>query len=126
MGLRIGLAAPHRPDRAVETFDALVRGEDSFEGREHLESFEALAVATPGEQRPEVTAFIDYYLAHARKLAAEVGYIALPEKVQTLVKDRWTRRASGSAFGGHGSQIAVSLEALYGGAASSAPASAVS
>ena len=56
VGLRIGLAAPHGPDRAVKTFDALVRGEDSLEGREHLESFEALPVATPGEQRPEVTA----------------------------------------------------------------------
>lgn len=88
-------------------------------------------VSTKAAQRPEVTAFIDYYLAQAPKLVKEVGYVALPEKVQALVKDRWTQRKTGSVFGGHGSQVAVTLEALLSGtapapasAAGSAPASA--
>ena len=85
-------------------------------------------VSKKAAERAEVSAFIDYYLAHAPGLVKEVGYVPLPDKVQALVTNRWTQRKLGSLFGGHGSQVAVTLEQLLTGtapvAASAAPASA--
>ncbi len=60
--------------------------------------------------RPEVQAFVDYYLTHAPKLVAEVGYIALPERAYPLAKQRVANKKTGSMFGGKGSQVGVSIE----------------
>lgn len=64
-------------------------------------------------ERPEVAEFIKFALAHAGKLAEEVGYVGLPEQVYELVSHRVERRITGSAFGAHGSQTGVKLEDLY-------------
>ena len=80
-------------------------------------------VSKKAAERPEVAAFIDFYLGHEAGLVQEVGYVPLPQKVMGLVKDRWSQRKTGSIFGGHGSQVAVTLESLLAGTAP-APASA--
>ena len=63
--------------------------------------------------RPEVAEFVKFYIENAGKLAEEVGYIGLPEKVYALVQERVERRITGSVFGAHGSQVGVKLEDLY-------------
>ena len=62
--------------------------------------------------RPEVDAFMQFYLRQAPRLVGEVGYIALPERAYQLVCQRFARRALGSIFGGSGSRVGVSMEAL--------------
>jgi phosphate transport system substrate-binding protein len=62
--------------------------------------------------RPEVDAFVAFYLEHAAKLVDEVGYIPLPERAYALAQRRFTNRVVGSIFGGSGSKVGVSVEAL--------------
>jgi phosphate transport system substrate-binding protein len=62
--------------------------------------------------RPEVAAFIDFYLRNAGTLAQEVGYIPLPPRAYQLAQGRVQKRVTGSIFGGGGSQVGVSIEAL--------------
>jgi phosphate transport system substrate-binding protein len=69
-------------------------------------------VSRKAVDRPEVAAFVDFYLDRAAGLVSEVGYVALPQAVGALVKKRWADRKTGSIFGGHGSQVAVTLESL--------------
>ncbi len=57
-------------------------------------------VSKKSADKPEVKAFVDYYLENAGKLATEVGYIALPDEVYTMVKKRFTDGVTGSAFAG--------------------------
>ncbi len=64
-------------------------------------------------ERPEVKAFVEFYIANAGKLAQEVGYVPLPEEMYALMKERLERRITGSAFGAHGSQVGVKLQDLY-------------
>jgi phosphate transport system substrate-binding protein len=70
-------------------------------------------VSVKALERPEVAEFVKFYIQNAGKLAEEVGYIGLPEKVYALVQERVERRITGSAFGAHGSQVGVKLEDLY-------------
>lgn len=70
-------------------------------------------VSVKALERPEVAEFIKFYIQNAGKLSEEVGYIPLPEKVYTLVMERFEKRIKGSAFGAHGSQVGVKLEDLY-------------
>jgi phosphate transport system substrate-binding protein len=68
-------------------------------------------VSTKALARPEVAAYLDFYLSDAgTALVKEVGYVALPAKVTELARARLAARKVGSAFTG-GSQIGVSLEA---------------
>ncbi len=70
-------------------------------------------VSTKAAERPEVQAFIRFYLdpTNAETLVPEVGYVPLPEKVYELALNRFEKRVTGSVFGG-GSQVGVSLEEL--------------
>lgn len=61
--------------------------------------------------RPEVEAFVNFYLENAGTLAAEVGYVALPDRAYELAKERVAKRVTGSVFSG-GSQVGVSIEEL--------------
>jgi phosphate transport system substrate-binding protein len=63
-------------------------------------------------EREIVSKYVTYYLANARKLAAEEGYIPLPEKAYELVEKRFAARTSGSVFGGEGSKVGVTIEQL--------------
>ncbi len=61
--------------------------------------------------RPEVQAFVQYYLQKAPVLVPEIGYLALTEREYGLVKARFDGRRAGSMFAG-GSQVGARLEAL--------------
>lgn len=63
-------------------------------------------------ERSEVDAFAKFYLDHATKLVSEVGYIPLPARVYELALKRLSGRVLGSVFGGSGSRVGVSVEAL--------------
>lgn len=62
--------------------------------------------------RPEVEAFVRFYLANAARLAREVGYIPLSQRAYELAQKRVDGRHTGSLFGGKGSQVGVKIEAL--------------
>jgi phosphate transport system substrate-binding protein len=70
-------------------------------------------VSVKALERPEVAEFVKFYIQNAGKLAEEVGYIGLPDKVYELMMQRVERRITGSVFGAHGSQVGVKLEDLY-------------
>ncbi len=61
--------------------------------------------------RPEVSAFIDFYIDNAAELATEVGYLAFPDTAYTLLRNRISRRVTGSQFTG-GSKVGVTIEEL--------------
>jgi phosphate transport system substrate-binding protein len=42
------------------------------------------------KERPELRAFVDYYLANTNALSAEVGYIAMPDDLLQAEVDEWT------------------------------------
>ncbi len=42
------------------------------------------------KERPELKAFVDYYLANTNALSAEVGYIAMPDDLLQAEVDEWT------------------------------------
>jgi phosphate transport system substrate-binding protein len=62
--------------------------------------------------RPELSAFVDFYLTNAMTLLREVGYIPLPEKAYTLAQERVEMRKVGSLFGGKGAQVGVRIDQL--------------
>lgn len=62
--------------------------------------------------QPEVSAFVSFYLTHAKELAEEVGYIPLPDSVYKLAMERFKSGTTGSLFASGGSQVGVSLESL--------------
>lgn len=48
--------------------------------------------------RPEVQAFVKFYLKNAPVLAKEVGYVPLPKKVYQIALERFEKRITGSVF----------------------------
>lgn len=50
--------------------------------------------------RPEVKAFVDFYLENVGKLAKEVKYLPLPDAAYLAVKERLAQRKKGTGFGG--------------------------
>lgn len=68
-------------------------------------------VSTRAVVRPEVKAFVDFYLAHAGGLVREVGYVPLPGGVYKLAQQRFAAKKTGSLFEG-GSEVGVTLEDL--------------
>lgn len=48
--------------------------------------------------RPEIKAFVDFYVKNAAYLAAEVGYVRLPERLYAAVTKRWTGLETGSLY----------------------------
>jgi phosphate transport system substrate-binding protein len=49
-------------------------------------------------ERPEVKAFVDFFIANAAALAGEVGYVRLPERLSTLVQQRWQALKTGTLY----------------------------
>ena len=68
--------------------------------------------STKALAKPHVAAFVKFYLAQAPKLVDAVGYIALPDKAYGWAQGRVDRGAVGSLFGGKGSQVGITIEAL--------------
>ncbi|MDP1570273.1 MAG: PstS family phosphate ABC transporter substrate-binding protein [Vicinamibacterales bacterium] len=69
-------------------------------------------VSEPALARPEVQAFMDFYVANAGELAAEVGYVDLGTEGYRLVGEHLASRRLGSAFEHGGSQVGLTLEQL--------------
>jgi len=55
-------------------------------------------VNTASAQRPEIKAFIEFYMAQAPQLAADVGYVALPQEAYSLALARFNSVMTGSVF----------------------------
>jgi phosphate transport system substrate-binding protein len=69
-------------------------------------------VRTQALDRPEVAAFVRFYLENAPRLVMQVGYIPLPAKAYALAQTRVEKRVTGSMFGGRGSRVGVRIEDL--------------
>lgn len=69
-------------------------------------------VSKSAVERPEVAAFVKYYLTSGPKLIEEVQYIPLPAKAYALAQQRVDARKTGSLFQGHGNQVGLRMEEL--------------
>ncbi len=67
-------------------------------------------VSTAAAERPEVQAFVRFYLENAPELVGEVGYVPLPDRVYELALERFENKVTGSAFAG--AEPGVSMEEL--------------
>ena len=47
------------------------------------------------KERPELKAFVDFYLENTNTLSAEVGYVALPDALLQAEKDEWAAAVGG-------------------------------
>ncbi len=63
-------------------------------------------------ERPEVAAFVSFYLERGPALAEEVGYVALPEQAYRLARERLEARRAGTSFAG--STVGVRVEDVMG------------
>ncbi len=64
-------------------------------------------ISTAAAQRPEIQAFVRFYLENAAELVAEVGYVPLPDRVYELALERFENRVTGSAFADAESGISI-------------------
>jgi phosphate transport system substrate-binding protein len=55
-------------------------------------------VNSKSAMRPEVQAFVAFYLKNAAELADEVGYVRLPDEIYKRATQRWGARKGGTAF----------------------------
>jgi len=55
-------------------------------------------VGLEAAKRPEVEAFVSFYIEHAGALAKDVGYVALPAQAYELARTRLQKRVTGSVF----------------------------
>ena len=69
-------------------------------------------VTTKAAARPEVQAFVRFYLTQAKNLVEQVGYVPLPDEVYELARERFEQGQTGSVFDGKGPQVGVRLEDL--------------
>jgi phosphate transport system substrate-binding protein len=69
-------------------------------------------IARRAAERPEVQAFVDYYLAQASALITEVGSVPLPTRAYALARARFDKRVAGSLFKGEGVKVGMTIEAL--------------
>lgn len=67
--------------------------------------------ATAAAFKPEVKAFVDYYLANAPTLVKEVKYVPLPSNEYAAVTAHWKSLKPGSGFGGV-AEVGVKVEEL--------------
>jgi phosphate transport system substrate-binding protein len=67
--------------------------------------------ATSGAFKPEVKAFINFYLENAPKLVKEVKYIPLPANEYAAVTKHWKELKAGTGFGGV-PEVGVKIEEL--------------
>ena len=69
-------------------------------------------VAKKSLEREVVQDFVKFYIEGAKKLSTEVGYVALPDRAYPMAQHRLDSRTYGSMFGGKGSQVGVTVDAL--------------
>jgi phosphate transport system substrate-binding protein len=59
--------------------------------------------------KPQVKAFVDFYLKHAGELASDVGYVKFPDKFYTKITSIWTAGTTGTIFSGKSGTVASIL-----------------
>ena len=65
-------------------------------------------------EKPEVAAFVDFYLKNTAELAAEVGFVRLPEAISAKVAANWSKRRTGTQFTTpEGETVTGSLTQIY-------------
>ena len=69
-------------------------------------------VALKSADRPEVKAFVESYFTQP-ELMREVGYVELTPQIYDLAKAHFAEKKLGTAFGSGGSQVGMTLEALF-------------
>ena len=69
-------------------------------------------VTMKAAMRPEVQAFVRFYLTQAKNLVGQVGYVPLPDQVYELARERFEQGQTGSVFEAKGPQVGVRLEDL--------------
>lgn len=62
-------------------------------------------------QRPEVVQFVEFYLAEGPKLAADVGFVPLPEEATQIALKHFQERRVGTVFGGV-PEVGVTIQEL--------------
>ncbi len=71
-------------------------------------------VSKASAAKPEVKAFVDFYLKNVGRLAGEVGYVKLPDAVYAKVGANWTAGRTGSQFiDAKGDHVTGSLAEFY-------------
>ncbi len=68
-------------------------------------------VSKKSAEKPEVKEFVEFYLKNASKLVKEVKYIPLPERAYQLAHERFTKRITGTVFGGE-AKVGMKIEDL--------------
>jgi phosphate transport system substrate-binding protein len=69
-------------------------------------------VSKAAAARPEVAAFLDFYLTKGEQLVKDARYIPLPARAYELAHKRFKNAVTGSMFTSGGSQVGVTVEAL--------------
>ncbi|MCX7990541.1 MAG: PstS family phosphate ABC transporter substrate-binding protein [Proteobacteria bacterium] len=62
-------------------------------------------------EKPEVKEFVENYLKNASKLVRQVKYIPLPDRAYKLAEERFSKRVTGTMFGGS-AEVGVKIEDL--------------
>jgi phosphate transport system substrate-binding protein len=62
--------------------------------------------------RPEVREFVEYYLKDGAKLAKEVKYVPLPDRIYEAGLDRVAGKKAGTVFNGH-ADVGVKIDDLF-------------
>jgi phosphate transport system substrate-binding protein len=62
-------------------------------------------------EKPEVKAFVEYYMKHGAKLAKEVKYVPLPDSAYTVAWDHIQKGKKGTVFGGT-AEVGVTIDEL--------------
>jgi phosphate transport system substrate-binding protein len=62
-------------------------------------------------ERPEVKAFVEFYLAHAAELSKSLQYVPLPDAAYTMAQERFAKLQVGTGFGGK-SEFGLPLEEI--------------
>jgi phosphate transport system substrate-binding protein len=71
-------------------------------------------VSTESATRPEVKAFVDFYLDNAAELAAEVGYVALPSSVYDAARRAFENNTTGTRYlDAQGNKVSKSVTELF-------------
>jgi phosphate transport system substrate-binding protein len=59
----------------------------------------------PAKVTPTVESFVQFYLENAGTLAADVGYVGMPEDAYNLALQRFESRTTGTVFGAEGVDV---------------------
>lgn len=71
-------------------------------------------VSAESAKRPEVEAFVDFYLDNAAELAAEVGYVALPSSVYEAARRAFENNMTGTRYlNAQGEKVSKSVTELF-------------